>query len=138
MKIEVTDDKIIVYLIDKKVDNDINKIKKLFFNVLDYLFDNYEIDLKYNYNIKIYINSLYGVIIEMIKNKENKLELTILNDKLFLYEVDDPLLFLENEIYYYNDKYYINPKSIKINLFEYANLIYDDSVYKILGRGIKI
>lgn len=142
MKIEVTSDKIIIYMINKKVNDDLNDIKKLLFDVFDYLFDNYEIDKESNYEIKIYINNLYGVIIEMIKLKNesniNKIGLTILRDKLFLYEVDDPLNFLDNEIYYYNNKFYLNPKKMDINLYEYATLIYDDLVYKVLGRGIKI
>lgn len=142
MKIEVTSDKITIYMINKGENDDLNDIKKLLFDVFDYLFDNYEIDKESNYEIKIYINDLYGVIIEMLKLKKdsniNKLGLTILNDKLFLYEVDDPLNFLDNEIYYYNDKFYLNPKKLDINLFEYATLIYDDLVYKVLGRGIKI
>ena len=66
------------------------------------------------------------------------LKLNVLRDTLFLYEVDDPLEYINYEIYYYNDKFYVNAKRKDINLIENSNLVYGDIVYKIIGRGIKI
>ena len=66
------------------------------------------------------------------------LKLNVLRDTLFLYEVDDPLEYINYEIYYYNDKFYVNAKREDINLIENSNLVYGDIVYKIIGRGIKI
>ena len=144
MKIEYYTDKIVIYVIDRKISDDINDIKNLLFDVFNNLVDNYDIDIKNNYNVNIYINNLYGTIVEMIKlEKDNKSDtnnigLSVLFDKLFLYEVDDPLDYIGNEIYYYNDKYYLNVNKVDAKLLEVSKLIYDDFVYKVLGRGVKI
>lgn len=143
MKIEYFTDKIVIYVIDRKVSDDIDDIKKLLFDVFNYIVDNYDIDIQNNYNINIYINNLYGTIVEMnkIDNDEedvNNIGLNILFDKLFLYEVDDPLDYIGNDIYYYNNKYYLNVDKVDALLLENSKLIYDDFVYKVLGRGVKI
>lgn len=144
MKIEYFTDKIVIYVIDRKVSDDIDDIKKLLFDVFNYIVDNYDIDIQNNYNINIYINNLYGTIVEMNKidneyeDDVNNMGLNILFDKLFLYEVDDPLDYIGNDIYYYNNKYYLNVDKVDALLLENSKLIYDDFVYKVLGRGVKI
>lgn len=144
MKIEYYIDKIVIYVIDRKVSDDICDIKDLLFDVFNNLVDNYDIDIKNNYNINIYINNSYGVIVEMIKLEENdigdvnSLGLNILFDKLFLYEMDDPLDYIGSEIYYYNNKYYLNADKVDARLIENSRLIYDNFVYKVLGRGVRI
>lgn len=144
MKVEYYIDKIVIYVIDRKVSDDIDNIKDLLFDVFNNLVDNYDIDIKNNYNINIYINNAYGVIVEMIKLEEdninniNSLGLNILFDKLFLYEMDDPLDYIGGEIYYYDNKYYLNTTKVDAKLIENSKLIYDNLVYKVLGRGVKI
>lgn len=144
MKIEYYADKIVIYVINRKVSDNINDIKKLLFDVFNNLVDNYDIDIKNNYNVNIYINDKYGTIVEMIKLEKddisdaNNIGLNILFDKLFLYEMDDPLDYIGNEIYYYNEKYYLNVAEIDVKLLEDSKVIYDDFVYKVLGRGVKI
>lgn len=144
MKIEYYVDKIVIYVINRKVSDNIADIKKLLKDVFNNLVDNYDIDIKNNYNMNIYINNNYGTIIEMFKSKtsdvnnSNKIGLNLMFDKLFLYEMEDPLDYIGNEIYYYNDKYYLNVDKIDVRLLEDSKLIYDDFVYKVLGRGVKI
>ena len=144
MKVEMLSNTIIVYLLDNKKYNDDSDIKKILINVFDNLEKYYNITFTTDYNLELYINRYYGMILEIKENEDFiyddivNLKLNILRDTLFLYEVDDPLEYINYEIYYYNDKFYVNAKREDINLIENSNLVYGDIVYKIIGRGIKI
>ena len=144
MKVEMLSDKIIVYLLDNKKYNEDSDIKKMLIKVFDNLEKYYDITFTSDYNLDLYINRYYGMILEIKENEDFiyddivNLKLNILRDTLFLYEVDDPLEYINYEIYYYNDKFYVNAKREDINLIENSNLVYGDIVYKIIGRGIKI
>lgn len=144
MKIDYYKDKVVIYLINKKVKLDVESIKDLLFDVFDTLTKDYDFKLDSSYMINIYINYIYGIVVELLKTNIDydddtiNIKLSIMDDKLFLYEIDDPLTYLNNEIYFYDNKYYLNIKDIDIKLLEYASVIYDDMVYKILGRGVKI
>ena len=137
-------DKIIVYLLDNKKYNEDSDIKKMLIKVFDNLEKYYDITFTSDYNLDLYINRYYGMILEIKENEDFiyddivNLKLNVLRDTLFLYEVDDPLEYINYEIYYYNDKFYVNAKREDINLIENSNLVYGDIVYKIIGRGIKI
>ena len=142
MKIESILNKIIVYVYsDELLKCDIkDTIKRIIGSLKKY----YKLDILGSYNIKLFMNNKYGYIIEIIKNdnyiKENiiKINLNILKDSLILYEVEDPLDYMNNEIYYYDNKFYINLVEKDVNIMENSNLIYSNSAYKIIGRGIKI
>lgn len=144
MKVEMLSNTIIVYLLDNKKYNEDSDIKKILINVFDNLEKYYNITFTSDYNLELYINRYYGMILEIKENEDFiyddivNLKLNVLRDTLFLYEVDDPLEYINYEIYYYNDKFYVNAKIEDINLIENSNLVYGDIVYKIIGRGIKI
>lgn len=144
MKVEMLSNTIIVYLLDNNKYNEDSDIKKILINVFDNLEKYYNITFTNDYNLELYINRYYGMILEITENEDFicddivNLKLNILRDTLFLYEVDDPLEYINYEIYYYNDKFYVNAKREDINLIENSNLVYGDIVYKIIGRGIKI
>lgn len=144
MKVEMLSNTIIVYLLDNKKYNEDSDIKKILLNVFDNLEKYYNITFTSDYNLELYINRYYGMILEIKENEDFiyddivNLKLNVLRDTLFLYEVDDPLEYINYEIYYYNDKFYVNAKREDINLIENSNLVYGDIVYKIIGRGIKI
>lgn len=144
MKVEMLSNTIIVYLLDNKKYNEDSDIKKILINVFDNLEKYYNITFTSDYNLELYINRYYGMILEIKENEDFiyddivNLKLNVLRDTLFLYEVDDPLEYINYEIYYYNDKFYVNTKREDINLIEDSNLVYGDIVYKIIGRGIKI
>lgn len=144
MKVEMLSNTIIVYLLDNKKYNEDSDIKKILINVFDNLEKYYNITFTNDYNLELYINRYYGMILEIKENEDFiyddivNLKLNVLRDTLFLYEVDDPLEYINYEIYYYNDKFYVNAKREDINLIEDSNLVYGDIVYKIIGRGIKI
>lgn len=144
MKVEMLSNTIIVYLLDNKKYNEDSDIKKILINVFDNLEKYYNITFTTDYNLELYINRYYGMILEITENEDFiyddivNLKLNVLRDTLFLYEVDDPLEYINYEIYYYNDKFYVNAKREDINLIENSNLVYGDIVYKIIGSGIKI
>ena len=144
MKVEMLSNTIIVYLLDNNKYNEDSDIKKILINVFDNLEKYYNITFTTDYNLELYINRYYGMILEIKENEDFiyddivNLKLNVLRDTLFLYEVDDPLEYINYEIYYYNDKFYVNAKREDINLIENSNLVYGDIVYKIIGRGIKI
>lgn len=144
MKVEMLSNTIIVYLLDKNKYNEDSDIKKILINVFDNLEKYYNITFTSDYNLELYINRYYGMILEITENEDFiyddivNLKLNVLRDTLFLYEVDDPLEYINYEIYYYNDKFYVNAKREDIDLIENSNLVYGDIVYKIIGRGIKI
>ena len=143
MKVESIQNKIIVYLFDEKYN--IKNIKKTLENVFNNLNKYYDIKFNNSYNLELYINKNYGMILEIEENKNEvyeddvvNIKLNVLRDTLFLYEIDEPLNYLNNEMYYYEDKFYINMKDRNINVFEDKNIVYGNEVYKIIGRGIKI
>lgn len=143
MKVESIQNKIIVYLFDEKYN--IKNIKNTLENVFNNLNKYYDIKFNNSYNLELYINKNYGMILEIEENKNEfneddvvNIKLNVLRDTLFLYEIDEPLNYLNNEMYYYEDKFYINIKDRNINVFEDSNIVYGNEVYKIIGRGIKI
>ena len=95
-----------------------------------------------DYQINIYINDIYGMIIEFNKIKENNyidLKIKVNVDSIFLYESNfNYLNNYKNTIYYYKNKYYLLPKDSNINLLEVSNIIYGKEVKEILSKGIKL
>lgn len=94
-----------------------------------------------NYQINIYTNNIYGMIIEFNKIKENNyidLKINITIDSIFLYKTNSNYLNTNNTIYYYKNNYYILPKDNNINLLEVEEVLYDNIVKEILSKGIKL
>lgn len=141
MKVVKSLNKIIVYLYHYDKNTNITLIVTKVLNDLNKYYNVLFID---NYNLTLYINKYYGIILEIDEDNNNtyddiiRVKLNVLNNSLFLYEVDDPLDYMDYEIYYYDNNFYVNVKKLDINLIENSTLIYGDSVYKIIGMGIKI
>lgn len=94
-----------------------------------------------NYQINIYANDIYGMIIKFNKIKENNyidLKINITIDSIFLYKTNDNYLNANNTIYYYKNNYYILPKDNNINLLEVEEVLYGNIVKEILSKGIKL
>ena len=94
-----------------------------------------------NYQINIYTNDIYGMIIEFNKIKENSyidLKINITIDSIFLYKTNNNYLDNNNTIYYYKNNYYILPKDNNINLLEVEEVLYGNIVKEILAKGIKV
>ena len=142
MKINLYNDRIIVYIYDKKYFKD--DIKSIIIKIIEDIERYYEINIKKSYEIKLYENKYYGMILDLKYTDEKynldivNIKLKILKDTLFLYQVDDPLDYLDNDIYYYENKFYINSKNVSLQLLENSILIYGKEAYKIIGSAIKI
>ena len=94
-----------------------------------------------NYQINIYTNDIYGMIIEFNKIKENSyidLKINITIDSIFLYKTNNNYLDNNSTIYYYKNNYYIFPKDNNINLLEVEEVLYGNIVKEILSKGIKV
>ena len=144
MKFEKIEDKIVIYMPGENKVFSEDEIKSLVLKIMDKLSEFYKIELSNSYSVNFYRNEYYGIIIELIDDNIKflddivNIDLNVSLDKLFLYEIDDPLEYIDNDVYFYNKKYYISPKKYDITIFEKSNVIYDDIVYKIIGRGVKI
>ena len=158
MKIKNVDNKIVVYL-DKKSINDIDKndiddlenyFQRLFNKIKKYI----NIELKGFYNISIYIDYNIGTVIEIEKEDlefisyyNNQIDMKIIKyESIFLFKIDD-FLSLKKEIlkkinlYFYKNNYYIElvdrlTKQEIASFLEFTNLIYDTN--DILEYGKKI
>ena len=60
LKIDYYSDKVVIYLIGKKIKLENSSIKELLTNIFDVLVNDYDFEINNNYNINIYINEVYG------------------------------------------------------------------------------
>ncbi len=158
MKIKYQDnDNFILYLnkfyINKLDLEDKKSVEEYFKNIFLKLKKRFSFNIYGYYNIKVFANNIYGIIIEVnkINNEYFKLygsktdmKIAIDTNNLFLYEIEDYFLidYLSDYInnIYYNDnnhKYYIeineNINKAKYNiLIENSNIIYDADADDIL------
>ena len=113
MKFEKIDDKIVIYMPGENKVFSEDEIKSLVLKIMDKLSEFYKIELSNSYSVNFYRNEYYGIIIELIDDNIKflddivNIDLNVSLDKLFLYEIDDPLEYIDNDVYFYNKKYYI-------------------------------
>lgn len=114
----------------------------------------YGIQLIGEYNVKVYVNKFYGLIIELERIDDNNPFLTNLIDmkiifhinSIILYEVDnyDFIDYIKGNIkkYYYKNKFYFLINEIDdisyLKLLEYSKIIYGDKVKRIMGEALII
>lgn len=108
--------------------------------------NNYKFDVCGFYEIKIYIDNYYGVVISMIKEDIDYFDYFNANIDMkiskpqkinFLYKIDD-LFLLDKKmlkkmiIYYYQNNYYLKIKKISdkefTKLLEFCEIIYDETI----------
>jgi len=158
MKIKMENNKIILflnkYLMGDLCIEDTELIEKYFRKIIIILMKQYDIKLMGEYNVSVYVNTIYGIILELEKTNEDDhfidsiIDMKILFNinSAFLYKVDnyDYLSDLGDSIdkYYYNQKFYCNIKEIDDNKFlkllEYSNVIYGEGAKRILKEAQKI
>lgn len=152
MKVKITDENNLIVFLNKLETKGINFTSK----------DNLEVELKdmfkklnsvYNikiygyYNVSIYIDEYYGVVIDLSKedidylDDDNNVDMCIvIVEQSFLYEIDDLFNIKTGDVYRYKNKYYLklnnDISNIEMgNLLEHSNLIYGDKVKNILDYG---
>jgi hypothetical protein len=135
-----------------------NQIEVYFKKILMGLEKYYNLKIQGYYNVIVYVNNLYGLVVELIKLEDDyfkiydkKVDMRVtfnLNSKL-LYKVDDYFLGksikgVRKNIYFYNNNFYINILSKNIaektmmELLEKAEIVYGKKVYEILEMGKKL
>jgi len=129
VRIDYINDTIIIYLKDT-IEEDIESLAYTITNKLNKYFN---INLKGFYNVDVYIDNNYGTILEFINDARDlyfsKLELNIKKiNTSFLYEIEDITYPNLKNIYYYDNKYYIdyyldNMEIAKINYKNISSII---------------
>lgn len=152
-----TDDMTILYLNKyyiKDVDyHNKSSIESYFKKIIFNLKKNYNIHMSGFYNVNIYINNNYGIIITLDRIDEDFLFNNIIDMKIIfhfnsdiLYEINDYYLIkqisFEGNIYFYKDNFYINPNIIDdinmLKILEFSKIIYNDKINDIINDGILI
>ena len=148
MKVDIVDDNIIVFLnkyIIRDLDyNDSKVLEVELKNIFDKLNLYHGIKIKGYYDVHIYIDNDYGIVIELIKDDidyidyDEVIDMKILiNNVKFLYKIDDIFGF-SGLIYLYKNSLYLDPTNIDISLFEHSEIVYKntDEIRKY-GRILK-
>ena len=162
MKVNIIDDNNIIVFLNKfyikNIDfNNRENIEKNFRNIFLKLKHVYGLDIKGYYNIDIYMDEIYGAVIEVEHEDieyfdyfDNKVDMrvNVISDYTFLYKIND-ILRIDKEIlkkviiYFFRNQYYLKLKD-EFNNYELGNilenseLIYGDITRDILKIGNKI
>ena len=147
MKIVINDDNNLIIYINKMYLKDIDfndnlELQKYFKNILSKLNYYYDIVVNGDYELDIYTDPLYGIIIELEKLEndyfdyyDDEVELHIvIHNTNFLYELEDYFFNfkIKNKLDYYLYKNHIFVKiKMKLNEYEFGNLLeYSNINYK--------
>lgn len=147
VKIKYCDDLLIIYLYNVKLNLSENvELVKSIKDILVKIMNNNEISFGGIYKVVIYENKYYGYIIEINKIKEFEysdfidLKIEIRLDQTF-YLITNNYYYLENinNVYFYNNQYYVNICEFKnVNfIFEYGNIIYN-KYENMISKSVKI
>lgn len=159
MKTVIKDDKIVVFLNKNNIFdldfNDEKKLKEYFKKLFSQLKKNYNYEVSGYFNIDVYKDKNYGMILE-IENEQldyysyfNQIDMkiNIYKDSLFLYEIGYNFLnadIIKNVICYrYIDKIYLEIKKeindiIFAKILEYSDIIYGDEVQDIKKNSKRV
>lgn len=158
MKIELRDDNFIVFLftndikkicINNKVDLE-DYLKKIFMKLEKV----YNIDMYGNYDVEIFKDSNYGIVLSIKKNSDcyvdyydSDLEMDICISKYvgFAYKLKGHInkkILKKCDIYKYKDGFYLYPKKISFidlgYIIENCKIIFGEDVNKIISDGYKV
>lgn len=119
MKIDYNEsDELIIYLFNNQYNINLNKednieryLKKIFLKLKNY----YDIQIKGYYDVTIYIDNKYGIILKLIKQN-----LEYYN--YFNNQVDMKIRLFYKKFWYLIDDYEFNPQ--RFNMYEYSGKIY--------------
>lgn len=156
MKIEISNDNIVVFL-NKYITRNINyKDSKVMESELKDIFDKlekyYNIKIKGYYDVCIYIDNNYGAILELTKDDMDYLEYDdtlidmriVIKNTNILYKIDDFMKFnIPYKVYFYKDNFYLellgNIDDItEGKILENSEIIYKDiDIIKKYGHILK-
>lgn len=137
MKVEYVDNKLIVYLRDIIIDD----IEELCQDIIAKLERHFNIILKGFYDVNVYIDQRYGIVLEFIMEELDlyidfsKVELHLIeNNNSFLYEIFDILDVNVKKFYLYDGKYYITLDNVDNSNIEFGRIIYKNTE-EIINKG---
>jgi len=137
MKIQVDNDKIIIYLYNYFFKNYekkylIDDIKKIFLRLIQY----YHIEINGGYDVIVYQNTKYGTILEIIKQDELLFPNDFIDIKVKFYKntnfylrAKDYYIFKDYyNVKYYNGYYYINIDDVDniLKVLEFTEILYKE------------
>ena len=154
MKVDIVDDNIIVFLnkyLTKDLDYNDSKVLEIelkkIFDKLEYL---YNIKIKGYYDIYIYIDNNYGIVMELVSDSIDYMDYDevidmkiIVNNVKLLYKVDDILTIdIPHKVYLYKNNLYLDIDNIdNIGLayvLEHADIVYKNvDEIRYYGRILK-
>lgn len=157
MKLVINENKYIVYLSKHHEIPDFNNkenLEEYFRNLFLLLNENYDLDICGYYNLYVFLNSFYGMILEIEKEDYDYFEsldnqvdmrITIDKDSVFLYKIPDIFLLNKDMIkkgklysyqkeFYYEIKKDLTEKEIA-NVMENATIVYGNKTLSILKYG---
>lgn len=132
-------DKYIIYLNKYYCKNIKDNIESYLSKIFIRLKQIYNIEVHSIFNVKCYINDIYGAILEIEKEydpfsiytKKTNANIKYYDTKM-LYEIDD--YFISDKVYMYDNKYYIDAVD-NINIIEHIkNIIYGNNVNDIIDN----
>lgn len=159
MKVEKLDDgKLIVFLnnfyLKKNSFSLKNNLEKYFKSLFIKLNQYYDIEIKGFYDINIYQDNLFGIILKLEKEDLNfyefyddhiDMKIRIMKKEKFLFKLDKFYLLNKNvldycKIYEYDNSFYVIPKKTvgDINMgfiLENSKIIYGEEAYKIINKA---
>lgn len=128
---------LIIYLKDIIVDD----IEDLCQDIIDKLERHFNIILKGFYDVNVYVDKRYGIVLEFIMEELDlyidfsKVELHFIeNNNNFLYEIFDILDVNVKQFYLYNEKYYITLDNVDNSNIEFGRIIYKNTE-EIINKG---
>ena len=144
MKIQVNDEKIVLYLYDyffKSTEKDIitREIKRIFIKLIH----NYRFKIGGIYEVLVYENLNYGTILEIEKVEELlfnpdliDIKVRVIKNQDFYFKTDDYFIISNYDNIYYKDNYFYLKLTSDINvtsLIEYGSIEYnlDDEIKKM-------
>lgn len=135
MKIDVKEDKIIVYLYKYKLSFDnLEKLTNDIKNIFVKLIKVYNVDLHGYLKVLLYCNKIYGYVLE-IESLYTDYDFETIDLKLVIYDNCEFYFKTNNyfivegidKVYYNNGAFYVNLKLLNdlINVIEHGEIIYD-------------
>lgn len=138
-----------LYLKDTKFKDKV-EIECYFKRLFRELKNRYNLELSGLFDIQVYINEDYGIVLSINKDdadyydyfiNQMDMRVNVLIDSKLLYRIPDifiPTMNLENKnIYYHKNIYYLDSE-ICNELFEFCSIAFGDEVDEVLDNGVKI
>lgn len=146
MKIERSGSNFTIFLINIKLEE--LDIKSYVKKIIVRLKNKMNMKIEGYYNVKVYMNKMYGMIIELEKTGDFdffkeflELNFKIYDNSKIYYRFEDYFTIINSNIYYYDD-YYVDIEKLSKNdllhICEFGKLVYGERLNSILNNLKKV